>query len=569
MATQMAKTVSFLNVIGRKLDDDPAPILYIGPTKSNLTGVIEPQIHEMFRSTPSLLAKIPGGLKRQKKLVKKIAGVTLRLAWAGSPTELASQPAHTVIVDERDKMPAILGEGDPVTLAVARTATYPDGKAFITSSPTEGTVTTSKHPVTGIEHFDPADPADVPSPIWRDWQEGTRHEWAVPCQHCNTFFIPRFKHLRWPENSKPMEARKSARLVCPECGSEHTEADKAKMNAGGFALAPGQMVVNGKVVGDAPDTDIYSIWVSGLMSPWVSFGQRAADWLRAVESGDQDRIRAVLNTAFGELYHLRGQAPEWGEVKALGAGYKLGDLPHGAQKMFLTADIQKDHIVVGVRAWGAEYESWLIHHEELWGDTSQKEVFARLTQLADKKFGDRPIDAVAVDSGYRTDRVYEWCHQRGMKAYATKGREAPLKLYSAAEVEVNRFGKRMYQGLKLWTLDHGFFKGWVHDRLRWPQDQLGSWHLPADVSDDYCKQLVAEQRMRLPSGQAKWLRRGANNFLDVEALQVFVAHVEGVRYLKPLPDAKGAKSAAPGAQGSGGGRAAALARALNGTGLRQ
>lgn len=534
MATQMGKTASFLNVMGRKLDDDPAPILYVGPTKSNLESVIEPQITVMLRSVESLRNKMPLGLKRQKKLVKNIAGVTLRMAWAGSPTELASQPAHTVIIDERDKMPAILGEGDPVTLATARKATYADGKVFITSSPTEGTVTTSKHPVTGIEHFDEAKPEDIPSPIWLKWQEGSRHEWAVPCKHCATYFVPRFKNLRWPKDADPIDALRKARLVCPECGSEHTETDKAMMNRSGRAIAPGQSVVAGKVTGPEPETDVFSIWVSGLMSPWVSFGQRAAEWVRAVESADQDRIRAVLNTAFGELYQLKGQAPEWTEIKKLGSVYSLGDVPTSVQKVFLSVDVQKDHLVCNVRGWGAEFESWLLHVEELWGDTDQPDVYARLSQLTDRKFGEFPISAVAVDSGFRTDRVYEWCHRRGLRAYATKGREAPVKLYSATDVEVDRQGKKLWQGLKLWTLDHGFFKGWVHDRLRWPQDQPGAWHLPLDVSDDYCKQLVSEQRMRLPSGVVKWLRRGKNNWLDTEALQVFLAHVEGVRNLKKL-----------------------------------
>lgn len=549
MATQMSKTTALLNVVGRKLDDDPQPVLYIGPTKSNLESVIEPQIDTMLKDVASLREKSPLG-KRQKKMLKRVGPVTLRLAWANSPTELASQPAHTVIVDERDKMGAIKGEGDPVELAIARVATFPDSKVFIASSPTEGTVTSSVNPETGLEHWDLADPQDIASPIWAAWQEGTRHEWAVPCRHCSKHFIPRFKLLKWPEGATPRTAQRDARLACPNCGGLMDESHKAWMNENGRAVAPGQRIVEGQVIGDPPDTDIFSLWVSGLMSPWVTFGQRAAAWLRAAASGDQDRIRTQINTRFGELYQLRGQAPDWQVVKSSGAGYKLGDVTRGARVLFMSADVQKDHIVCVVRGWGVEFESWLIHVEDLWGDTDQPEVWERLTKFSERRFGDMPISAWAVDSGYRTERVYQWCYDRGANAYATKGRDRPQKLYAATDVEVNRLGRRLFAGMKLWTIDHSYFKGWVHDRLNRPQDQPGAWHMPADVSDDYCRQLVAESRMRLPSGGEQWIKTGVNDFLDCEALQAFLAHVQGVRNLST--------------SGAGDTDFAAIARALNG-----
>lgn len=531
MGTQMGKTASMFNIIGRKLDDDPAPVLYVGPTKSNLENVIEPQLSSMLNECASLKAKMP---RAQKKLKKSVAGVSLRLAWAGSPTELASQPAHTVVVDERDKMAPIPGEGDPVTLAVARIATYPDGKLFVTSSPTEGTVQTYIHPDTGMEHWQcPENPEDVVSPIWRAWQEGTRHEWAVPCVHCEKYFVPRFKLLKWPEKSTPRQAMREAKLCCPNCGGLMDETHKKSMNDKGQAIAPGQKVVDGAVIGSPPDSDNFSLWVSGLMSPWVTFGQRAASWLLAVSSGDQERIRAELNTSFGELYQLRGQAPEWKVVKALGAHYRMLEVPAAVRKLFLTADVQKDHLVCVVRGWAPEFRSWMIHAEELWGDTDKPEVFGRLGDLSQKMFGGRPIDAIAIDSGFRTDQVYSFCYRRGIRAYATKGQDRPRKLYSATDVEVDRKGRRLWAGMKVWILDHSYFKSWVHDRLLWPQDQPGAWHLPVDVPDDYCRQLVAEQRMRLPSGGVQWVKSGVNDYLDCEALQAFLAHVEGIRTLRP------------------------------------
>jgi len=564
MGTQLGKTAGLFNVIGQKLDDDPAPILYFGPTKSNIDKVIEPQVVNLLRESPSLWAKLDKRGKPNKHL-KKLSGVTLRLAWAGSSTEIASQAAHTALLDELDKMKPIPGEGDAFALAEARIATYPDGRVIATSSPTEGNVDVAKHPVTGIEHWQLSDADDISSPIWRFWQEGTRYEWAVPCPHCSAFFVPRFKLLSWPENSTPRRAEREARLACSACGALIGNEQKEQMNARGTYLAPGQQVEgfdlakkgrpnhawlrvegdNGIVIGDPPDSDSATFWVSGLMSPWVTFGQRASGWLKAVKSGDQEKIRAVINTAFGELYRTRGQAPEWTAIRDdCMSPYQLGDLPSGAQRVFLTVDVQKDRLVCVVRGWGVGMESWLIHREELWGETDKPEVWARLWNLSERRFGDRPISAYAVDSGYRTEQALEWCRKRGVNAYATYGRERPARLYFQTDIEVNRGGKKIRTGMKRWIVDTAYFKGWVHDRFGWPDDQPGAWHIPGTTpsgdfaagTEEYCKQLVGEQRMRLPSGRVQWIRTGENHYLDCEALQAFLAHVEGVRNLLP-PDA--------------------------------
>jgi phage terminase large subunit GpA-like protein len=565
MGTQMGKSAGLLNIIGRKLDDDPAPILYLGPTKSNIDKVFEPQVQRLLRSAKSLWGKTVKGRKAQK-LAKVVSGVMLRMGWAGSAAEVAAFTAHTALVDELDRTEAIPGEGDLLTLARARISNYVDGLLIATSTPTEGSVDVEKHPDTGIEHWALADPEDVASPIWKLFQEGTRFEWAVPCPHCHRFFVPRFRLLSWPEGCTPARALREAAVACQRCGQLIEDSHKNWMNGAGVYLAPGQDVEdwdprvadplrpdqrnpgppehpcfrglgsNGRVVGEVPESDTATFWVSGLMSPWRTFGQRAAAWLRAVRSGDQDRVRAVLNTEFGEMYRLRGQAPEWSALKEdCGQSYTLEQVPRGAQLLFLTVDVQQDRLVCTVRAWGAEFESWLVWREELWGDTAEPPVWMRLDALAARQFGGMPISVYAVDSGYRTEQVYEWC-RRHSNAYATKGAGGRItKLFHATDAEVNHRGKRLKTGIKVWAADDGYFKAWVHDHIAWPQDQPGSWHLPSDIDEDYCKQVVAEQRMRLPSGRVQWMRvHKDNHYLDCEWQQAFLAHVAGVRHLKPL-----------------------------------
>lgn len=548
----MGKTAGLLNVIGHKLDDDPAPVLYIGPTKSNVDGVIEPQVAQMLRSAAGLWRKTLKG-RRAQKLIKRVSGVTLRLAWAGSATELASQPAHTVLVDEVDRMEPIPGEGDPVSLAEARIATYPDGRLIVTSTPTEGNVTSSKHPDTGVEHWDLAAGEDLSSAVWRLWQEGTRHEWAVPCPDCGEYFVPRFKLLQWPEGCTPKRALREARLLCPGCGALIGDEHRIGMNARGYYLAPGQSVSEGRVIGPMPESETASFWASGVMSPWVTFGQRAAAWIRATKSGDPERVRTTINTAFGELYRIGADAPQWESVRALAGAYSLGSVPSGARHLTCGVDVQKNRLIYVVRGWGSRSESWLIDAGELWGETERPDVWADLSALLDRDFDGKRIRRMAVDSGYRPgdkwkrpdNMVYAFARQHAGRVIATKGHDTQSKPLSPSMIDVTVGGRLLKHGLQLWHVDSDYFKTWVHTRLQWPADQPGAFHVPQDVTDDYCQQVTAEARVVKPSGRAAWVRlRKDNHFLDCEALAAAAAHSMGIHRAREKGDAGEAKTVA-------------------------
>jgi len=528
-SAQKGKTDSFLNVIGHRLDDDPTPILYVGPTKSNIEKVIEPRIMAMFKSAASLWKKLAKG-KLSSKTLKNIAGVTLRLGWAGSPTELASQAAGLCLVDEYDRMQASAGgEGDVVELVDARHATYPDGRTAVTSTPTMGNVNEKTDPETGLTHWEVADKDDVQSPIWKLWQEGSRHEWSWPCPECDEYFIPRFSLLKWPEKSSPQKALKEAKVCCPHCGSLIGEEHKVEMNAKGVYVAPGQSVdTDGIVSGPEPDNDNASFWVSGLCSPWRTFGQRAKAFLDAVRSGDPERIQAVVNTGFGELYVVKGDAPKWEEVKECAAGYITGQVPAAVRNLVAGVDVQKNRLEYVVRGFGEGLTSWQIENGELWGDTDQPEVWLQLEELLNKKWDGLPLSKMGVDSGYRTNEVYDFCRKHKGLAVPTKGHDYLEKPYKASMVDVNVRGKTIKNGVQLWHFNSDIFKSWVHSRVEWPDDQPGAWFLPSDISEDFCKQIIAEQRVVKPSGAIIWIKVSKDNHkLDAEAIAYLMIRIKG------------------------------------------
>ena len=115
-SAQSGKTDSMLDIIGARLDQRPAPILYVGPTKEFLTDQFEPRLMALLDEAETLSNKVVRG-RRMKKTLKHVTGVRLRLAHAGSSTALKSDPAALALIDEYDEMMAnVKGQGDVLGL---------------------------------------------------------------------------------------------------------------------------------------------------------------------------------------------------------------------------------------------------------------------------------------------------------------------------------------------------------------------------------------------------------------------------------------------------------------------
>lgn len=519
MASQMGKTAGLLNVIGHRLMDDPTPLIYVGPTRHTIDTVIEPKVMDLIKGVPSLWEGLQKG-KTLTKTHKRINGISLRLAWAGSAAELASDSASVVMVDEVDRMgDSVQGEGNVVELCEARTATYPDGRIIATSTPTLGLVETFVHPVTHIEHW--AVSENVSSPVWRLWQAGSRHEWAWPCPHCDAYFIPRSKHLVWPKEASLDIIAKEAVLICPACEGCITDSQKTLLNSKGVYLAPGECVTEQREVMGTADTAASttgSFWVSGIasFSPKKTLGFLAQKLASAQRSGEPERLQSVFNTDFGELFSLGGEAPSWGAVLERKHGYRSGQIPEGMPILTMGVDVQKNRLVYVLRAWGQDWESALIEHGELWGETTQPGVWQALSRLIQGTWQGEPLSGAAIDSGYQTEAVYRFCRLHKGLAHATKGHAHLDKPYYRSTLGG---GSNPKAGLALWHYNSDQLKSWVHARLQWPVDQPGGWWLPEDISDDYCKQLVAEQRVVNKNGKVTWIKlKKDNHYLDCEVL---------------------------------------------------
>lgn len=557
---QMGKTETFMDVIGERLDNRPAPIIYVGPSKEFLVDQFEPRLVELFRQSP-LKAKMLGGIdgKRQKRTLKRVAGVRVRLAHAGSSTALKSDPAALALVDEYDEMLAnVKGQGDPLGLIMARGDTYANFKVAVTSTPSRGLVEIEREANSGLEFWKVVEDPEELSPIWRLFQEGTREHWSWPCPHCRTYFVPRLKLLRYPKGATPTQARRNSWLECPHCGAEIREEHKAGMNANGRYVAPGQTIDEaGNVIGDLPDVPIRSRWCSGLASPFKTIGERAEAYLQAQKTGEAAKIQTAINAGFGEVFSDDGgDLPEWEEIKNRAEPYSAETVPLDA--IYLTAgiDVQKNRLVFVVRGWGGRATSWLVKNGELWGNTAEPEVWNDLAALLTTPIDGVLIKLAFVDSGFRpgkkfevpVNRVYEFARRFRSFVFPTKGSSrvmvAPL---IKRKIEVTQQGSQSKYGLELIRLDSSHWKSFVHERLAWPMDQPGAWHLHAEITEDYCRQIVAEAMIRGPGGKPIWVEKSRDNhYLDAEAMAAAAGYMLNVQHLKIGSRRKGASEASQG-----------------------
>lgn len=495
-SAQVGWTEILGNVVGYFIDKDAAPILLIQPTLEMSEAWSKDRLAPMIRDTPALHGKIKDARSRDSGntlLHKTFPGGHITVAGANSPAGLASRPIRVVLCDEVDRYPASAGtEGDPISLARKRSTTFWNRKLLMGSTPT----------VKGASRIESA------------FEASDQRHYLVPCPHCETM-----DRLQWPNVKWPEEDPRRAWYACPHCGGLIESRHKQ------FMLA------RGKWQASKASDGVAGFHINELYSPWVAFGDTAAAFMDAKRS--PETLQTWVNTALGETWVERGDAPKYESVMAMRAEYKSREVPDGCLVLTAGVDVQKNRLIYVVKAWGYGMASWLVEFGEVFGETDQPDVWQRLADVLSTEYGGHHVRMAMVDSGFRPDAVYAFC--RGFpSAFPSKGQETQSQPVRMSRIDVTFRGVTIKNGVKLWHVDTGWFKSLIHGRIDWPQDQPGAWHLPLDVSDEYARQLVAESKITLQSGKTIWKRHDRENHaLDCEVYAAAAARVLGVDRMRP------------------------------------
>jgi phage terminase large subunit GpA-like protein len=463
------------NWMGYIIHQAPGPMMSVQPTvemaKRNSKQRIDPLIEES-----EVLRKLVRDPRSRDSgntvLSKDFPGGVLVMTGANSAVGLRSMAARYLFLDEVDAYPGdVEGEGDPITLAMARTRTFARRKVFLVSTPK----------ITGMSRIESA------------YEESDQRKYWVPCPTCREFQILKFAQLRWPKGDP-----QSAVYVCEHCGQEIRNHQKHSM------LARGEWRAGAK--GDGRTAGFH---ISSLYSPvgWFSWGDAAKQFEQAQKN--PALLQVFVNTVLGETWTLLGEAPEWQKLYDRREDYKVGLVPRGGLFLTAGADVQKDRIEVEITAWGRGKESWSVDYRVFEGDTSRAAVWEKLTGLLNESFTtesglELPIMQLAVDSGFATIEVYQWARRQGGRVLVIKGdSRTPSLIGSASPVEVGPMGAKLKRGVRVWPVNSGMAKEELYRWLRQdrPTDEdvakgipfpSGYCHFPR-YSEEYFKQITAEQ----------------------------------------------------------------------------
>ncbi len=487
---QIGATECGNNWLGYVIHHAPGSMLYVMPTADSAKRASKQRIGPMLDSIPEVAAKISAPRARDSGntlFQKDYAGGTLILTGSNSNVGLRSMPARYLFLDEVSSYPSdVDGEGSPVQLAIRRTATFKrNRRVFLCSTPTiDGLCTIQEY-----------------------YEQSDQRQFYLPCPHCGEYITITWDRIKW-QNNDPM----TACLVCSECGSEISESNKTNMLLKGEWRA----TASGRYKG---------YHLSSLYSPlgWYSWSDAATDFI-AAKKGSQEQLKTFVNTVLGECWQEQGEQVDPGALITRREEYPE-NLEFG--KTTVGIDVQKDRLELEHVGWDTKTEeSWSLDYIILAGDTARPEVWDELSEVLE----DLNADAVAIDSGYNTQLVYDFVAKRKW-CYAVKGVAGfGIGLIEDAQKRARRLARRRKKAISAEPIGVDQAKSIVYSYLTIQEHGPGYCHFPADVvyDDEYFAQLTAEKLVtRYSKGRPRqeWVTTRARN----EALDCRVYALSALR----------------------------------------
>lgn len=534
--TQVGKTDScILNAIGFFSDLDPAPMLCILPTLEIAEGFSKERLAPLFRDTPVLNGLLSDDTRTESNTLrnKSIPGGHIALAGANSPSSLGMRPIRILLADEVDKYPASAGvEGDPLTLANRRTATFPNRKRIYTGSPT----------VKGRSRIEAM------------YQTSNMQKFHVPCPHCGEGQV-----LIWGEEDEPggvkwRKTQKDEPVV--EAWGPYQESRTSRhypetaVYQCEFCLDvfdDGQRIAAihlGKWIAEYPDRPIAGFQLSELMSGWASLEGMVRYFVEAKEM--PETLKTFINTCLGESWEESGEEIDAEDVEG------QRDMPEGsilhreAALVTVGADVQKNRIELEFVAWSDRFESWSLGYHVLWGDISRgtklRDEFLELVSGSRWEHPSGKVLKVAggcVDSGAFTQDVYKLCATRTarkMRLVPIKGRGGEKLPIIVAQTKARLAGGVNGANVPfvwLYTIGVDGIKDVLFSRLEVKEPGPGYCHFPVGRDSEYFEQLTSEKAVtRIMNGRpvrVYVLEQGKRN----EALDCRSYNIAAVEILQP------------------------------------
>lgn len=515
------------NAIGYWIDLHPGPCMILMPDEKSARDFADERLSPLVENTEAVRRHMTGRAWDKTKRRVRFDNMSLFLTWAGSKTGTKSRPIRYLVCEEPDEYPSFSSTGgDPLAKAEKRITTYADkGLARVLIG---GTPTTRR------------------GNVWKRWELcPVRYHFWLPCPHCSGYQLLLWKQVKWPDLSdEPDRAKRAAKVEsdslafyeCEHCKKPIRDHHKPRMLRRGIWATEDQAVTaDGRVVGPEPKGKRVGVKISGLYSPWVTFGKLAKEWIES--QGDTQALCDFVNQRLAEAFEEERQKtePTLIESKAKGAPAP-GIVPIWATTLIATADTQgvdelTGHFWYVVRAWGHEYRSQLIGY----GLCRSKEELK--TQTIDRTFETEDSQLVTpnmllIDTGGpRWNEIYQFS--------LTDNRIHPAKgsAHSRTWPVTERPQKR--HQVVLWEIDTEQSKDLLHRLIHSPDATL--WLPHNSIGPEYAQQMCSESKVFNPrENREEWVEivKNNNHLWDCEHMQAAAAWRMGCATVARDPEQK-------------------------------
>ncbi|MCO5763754.1 MAG: phage terminase large subunit family protein [Chromatiaceae bacterium] len=487
-SAQVGATEVILNWIGWFIATQRAPLMVVQPTIEVAERFSKQRLSGMIDDSPQLRELIPPARSRDSgntTLLKEYPGGVVVLSGANSAASLRSLPIRYLALDEVDAYPQDLdGEGDPISLAEARTTTFPRRKVFLCSTPT-------------IESL---------SRIHKEWLASDQRRYFVPCPHCGDYQPLRWDQLTWPPGD-PSQAV----YACQTCGAVIPEHHKT------------QLLERGEWRKTRPESTVPGFHLNALYAPvglglgWVEL---AAEWDACQR--DPNRQKTFINTRLGECYADPEEKLDWEELKARAGGYAARTIPPGCLLLTAGVDVQKDRFAVLILGFGRHGVTWIIDYQELPADPTRPADWQLLDDHLQIPFvngrgASMRITAAAIDCGYLPDDVLHFTRSRRGRTIAVKGASQGNRaiIGKPSKVDFTWRGSVIKAGAEIYLIGGDTAKHWLFARLS--SDRKHPAHdrlirFPEGLDESFYTMLTAEA---WDPNKRKWIKiRPRNESID-------------------------------------------------------
>lgn len=517
------------NALAYSVDMRPMPILYVLPKETDVRDEFSGRIRSIFTNSEELTKHIPAGTWATAESLH-LDTLSIHGGWASSPDTLIRRTIGVGIFDEIDNCQAQAGRlGNTWKMLGERLATFGYRAKQIG-------VTT---------------PTDEDGTGWKLYQASDRRQYHMPCPHCGTYQVLKLASLKWPEGATADEVELDllAQVVCGDCGTLIDQDYQRWMVERGLWVPACQQIVGRldvddvdqvdaaaaikdrwtpKLKGDSPRTRHRGYWSNSFVSPWRTWSQIAAEFLRAKE--DPEKLRVFVNSWLGEPWQNAVEAPDesWLLPKLNAATHDEGEIPSAVRVLLCSADVQQDRIYFNIVGWGPQMASWRIKHGEV----------ATFEELYDVAFR-QPLPlihdpslrmhcyALSIDARHRTDEVHVFARQPGVAAlFGWERRAKPVERSNIAP-------RGATEPRWIWNVHTTLFKSKLARMMKAPLDGPNAWHLHRQIGEEYMKQVTAEHFVLSTdkkTGRKKWTWKlkssgRPNHLFDTEVYQLALVEI--------------------------------------------